>query len=141
MERAVVDVLADVQRWARSRPDVRGVALVGSHASGKARPDSDVDLMIVTDAPEAYRNGDWVTAAVAGRGIAGMREEAFGNAWSLFVRLAQGLEIEFTFAGPAWASTSPPRQEVCGIVRQGLVILHDPLGELDALSAACRVNA
>lgn len=42
-------ILADVCRWARSRSDILGVALVGSHASGRAGEESDVDLAIVTD--------------------------------------------------------------------------------------------
>ena len=40
-----------VRRWAASVPAVRAVALVGSHASGRARPDSDVDLVVLCDDP------------------------------------------------------------------------------------------
>ncbi len=39
-------------QWTRGGADVVGGALVGSHARGEARPDSDVDLMIVTTSPE-----------------------------------------------------------------------------------------
>jgi hypothetical protein len=140
MQRKAADILADVRRWARSRPDVRGVALVGSYASGKQRPDSDIDLVIIADNPETYRNGDWAGAAAGGRRVAGTREETFGDGWSLFVRLAEGPEIEFTFAGPAWANTAPPREEVRRIVQEGFMVLHDPLGELDALLIACGPN-
>jgi len=141
MQRMVADILADVRRWARTRGDVRGVALVGSYAAGKQRPDSDVDLVIIVEQPDAYRNGDWATAAVGGRAVVGTRAESFGDAWSLFVRLAEGPEIEFTFAGPAWADAAPPREEVRRIVRHGCMVLHDPLGELDALLVACQANA
>jgi hypothetical protein len=141
MERRVADFLADVRRWARARQDIHGVALVGSYAAGTHGPQSDIDLVIVAVAPEIYQNADWVAVAVGGRPITGTRSETFGDAWSLFVKLAEYPEIEFTFAGPAWASTGPPREEVAGIVRQGFLVLHDPLGKLDALSSACRGDA
>jgi uncharacterized protein len=133
-------VLSDVARWAQSRSDVLGVALVGSHASGRAREDSDVDLVIVTDTPVAYQDADWVLSAVGRRTIVRTRRERFGNVWSLFVTLAEGPEVEFTFAGRAWAKTDPPAPEVSRIVRDGVAILHDPLGELLALCNACGVG-
>jgi hypothetical protein len=130
-------ILADVSRWARSRSDVRGLAVVGSYASGKARPDSDVDLVIVTDDPAAYGNAVWMHQAVGRCAVTESRRERFGNVWSTFVTLAQGPEIEFTFAEPSWAKADPPAAEVCDIVRGGIVILHDPHGELRALCSAC----
>ena len=139
MRPEVSAILADVCRWARSRSDILGVALVGSHASGRARDDSDVDLVIVTDTPGAYQNADWVRSAVGQRAIVGTRRERFGNVWSLFVTLPEGPEIEFTFAERSWVKTDPPAPEVCRIVRAGVAILHDPLGDLLALCKACGV--
>ena len=51
----------------------------------------------------------------------GTRRERFGNVWSLFVTLAEGPEIEFTFAERSWVKTDPPAPEVCRIVRDGVV--------------------
>jgi len=141
MQREVADILAVVRRWARSRGDVRGVALVGSYAAGRPRPNSDVDLIIVAEDPDAYRKADWAAAAVGGRKVAGTCAETFGDVWSLFVTLAEGPEIEFTFAGPTWARATPPREEVRRVVQDGFMVLHDPFGELDALSIACRADA
>jgi predicted nucleotidyltransferase len=48
----VIEELLDrVLEWAASRTDVRAVVLVGSHARGTARPDSDVDLVLLTERP------------------------------------------------------------------------------------------
>jgi predicted nucleotidyltransferase len=139
MRPEVSAILADVCRWARSRSDIRGLALVGSHAAGRPRDDSDVDLIVVTDAAGAYQNADWVQSAVGQRAIVATRGQRFGNVWSLFVTLADGPEIEFTFAERSWARADPPAPEVCRIVRDGVAVLHDPRGELLALCKACSV--
>jgi predicted nucleotidyltransferase len=130
-------VLADFCRWARPRSDIRGMALVGSQASGRAGAQSDVDLVIVADAPDAYQNTGWLQSATAQRAVLETRSERFGNVWSLFVALAEGPEIEFTFAGRSWVNTDPPAAEVCRIVCDGVVILHDPHRELLTLCSAC----
>jgi len=130
-------ILADVRRWAAARPDIRAMALVGSQASGHARPDSDVDLVIVADAPDAYRNTGWVKPALAQRAVVGTRWEPFGNVWSLFVALAEGPEIEFTFTERSWVRMDPPAAEVCRILCGGVLILHDPHRELLTLCSAC----
>ena len=41
-------------KWAQNQPGIRLLALVGSHARGTARPDSDIDLLILADKPEEY---------------------------------------------------------------------------------------
>jgi GrpB-like predicted nucleotidyltransferase (UPF0157 family) len=46
--------IARVRAWAAGRDDVRGLFLVGSHARGDARPDSDVDLVLLCDDPSPY---------------------------------------------------------------------------------------
>jgi hypothetical protein len=133
-------MLADIARWVRSRPDLRVLALIGSYAAGKARPDSDIDLVLIANAPEAYQNIGWVRDAVHRRPVAGTRSERFGNVWSLFATLAEGPEIEFTFAERSWAKADPPAPEVCRVLRDGIVVLHDPHGELLALSRACGIG-
>jgi predicted secreted hydrolase len=136
----IATVLVDIGRWVRPRPDLHGLALVGSNAAGRARPDSDVDLVIPADFPDAYQNADWAQAALAGRLVTETYGQRFGNVWSLFVRLAGGPEIEFSFAERSWTKADPPAPEVCRIVRDGLVILYDPRGELLALCSACGVQ-
>jgi hypothetical protein len=140
MRPEIAAILTDVSRWVRARQDVHGLLLVGSYPSGKARLDSDVDLVIVADAPKAYENADWVQAAVGQRPIRRTQGERFGNVWSLFAMLADGPEIEFSFAEPSWLKADPPAPEVCRIVCTGVVVLHDPHGQLLALCQACGVK-
>jgi predicted nucleotidyltransferase len=48
--------------WAATRPDIEAVVIVGSWARGNARPDSDVDLVVIAAQPESYqRDLGWVS--------------------------------------------------------------------------------
>ncbi|HEU5369760.1 MAG TPA: nucleotidyltransferase domain-containing protein, partial [Ktedonobacterales bacterium] len=50
-------------RWAALREEIVALALVGSYARGAARPDSDVDLVVLTTDPDSFRQQtDWVQA-------------------------------------------------------------------------------
>ncbi|MGH2704321.1 MAG: nucleotidyltransferase domain-containing protein [Actinomycetota bacterium] len=50
------------------RPDVCGVAIVGSWARGEARADSDLDLVILTEDPSRYTHADdWLRGVRARR--------------------------------------------------------------------------
>jgi len=40
---------------AKMHQDIRDVAMVGSHARRTARPDSDIDLVVLAVNPEAFR--------------------------------------------------------------------------------------
>jgi len=56
-------ILEVIIGWAKVHEDIRGVALVGSHARGTARLDSDIDLVVLADNPEAFRtDGSWIEA-------------------------------------------------------------------------------
>ena len=56
--------MLDVLRgWAERDHQVVGMALVGSWASGRARPDSDIDVMMLVADPIHYRETEgWVGA-------------------------------------------------------------------------------
>jgi tRNA nucleotidyltransferase (CCA-adding enzyme) len=56
-------LLRAVAAWAAAEPRVAAVALVGSHARGAARPDSDVDLVVLADEVEAFvSDASWVSS-------------------------------------------------------------------------------
>lgn len=60
-ERAVEvqDVIARVTRWAADRDDVLGLLLAGSYARDAARPDSDIDLVLLTEETARYTDHTW----------------------------------------------------------------------------------
>jgi predicted nucleotidyltransferase len=44
-------LLRELREWAESDEAVAAVGLMGSHARGDARPDSDVDLVVLSSSP------------------------------------------------------------------------------------------
>jgi uncharacterized protein len=123
--------LEEVAAWAASRPELRAVALVGSHAAGRARPDSDVDLVVRADDPRRLLEdrarpgafGEWGEVAV----------EDWGAITSLRVRYGSGLEVEWGLGRPSWASVDPADPGSARVAADGLAAVYDPEGMLARL--------
>jgi predicted nucleotidyltransferase len=137
----VMQVLAVVTEWSELR-SVRGLALVGSYARGQARPDSDIDLVLLVNEPNLFRTDtawlaelDWRSAYA--RPLT-HRDAEYGAVWSRHVQLDDGLEIEFGFALPSWADVAPVDAGTRRVMMDGCRILYDPDGILSALRAVVR---
>jgi hypothetical protein len=48
-------IMQTIVEWARAQPIIQAVAVVGSHARGAARADSDIDLVLLATDPQAFR--------------------------------------------------------------------------------------
>ena len=118
-----------VVRWATPRPDVRGVALAGSRARGTARPDSDVDLVVLVDDPRAYLG--WPAEELEEAAV-DLRTRWWGPVLERRFRLPSGLRVELGFAPPSWAAV-PVDAGTRRVVADGFVVLHDPSGLLGRL--------
>ena len=46
--------IEDVIKWATNEENLKVLAIVGSHARGMARDNSDIDLVIVAEDPSQY---------------------------------------------------------------------------------------
>jgi len=124
-----------ISAWARGRPDIRGVALVGSWARGEPGPGSDLDIVIVTSDPDAYTAGTpWADALPEARLV---QTRDWGGLTERRLRLPSGLEVELGVAPPAWAAVDPVDAGTRGVVTDGMQILHDPDQLLAKLAAAC----
>jgi predicted nucleotidyltransferase len=133
--REVRELTERITAWARERPDVRGAALVGSWAGGEPGPDSDLDVLLITDAPDAYTTGTPWTEELPDAELVETRD--WGALTERRLRFPSGLEVELGIAPPAWASTDPLDAGTRRVVRDGLWILHDPDRLLADLAAAC----
>ena len=125
MDRAaeVERVLAAFAEWASVRADVVAVGLVGSWARGAARPDSDVDVVVVSTAPEArVAAGDWPAGLSAAPVL---RRRRWGVLVETRLGLPDGLEVEVGVVPTGWTSAR--------VVRDGMRILYDPDQRLAAL--------
>lgn len=133
-------LLAAIQSWASTRPDIVGLLFVGSHGRGTPGPYSEVAVVVLTTDPARYRSDKQWHAKIAwprGAEAEGPTcEVEYGRTWSRHVALTDLRLVQFTFALPSWADTAPidpGTYLVVGTVRQ---ILWDPEGRLARLSAA-----
>ena len=133
-------ILQSIIGWSEAHQDIRGLALVGSHARGTARLDSDIDLVVLAANPEAFRaDGSWIEAidwSGAGVEVAHWADEDYGAVWSRRVRLSSGAEVEISFAPLSWASIAPLDAGTRRVVSDGCRILYDPAGLLGCLHEA-----
>jgi predicted nucleotidyltransferase len=115
--------LGRLSGWAASRKDIRAVALVGSWARAGARPDSDVDVIVLTDNPAQYiENVDWPVHLGLSRVV---RTRSWGAITEQRATLP-GIEIEFGIGTAEWAATRPVDPGTRRVASDGLVILYDP---------------
>lgn len=134
----VDNLLSTIVAWATDRPDILGVALVGSYAHGTARQDSDVDLVIVTQNPATYiEDRAWIEQFGT---VLSCEHEDWGLVQSLRVVYDNGLEVEFGLTSIAWPS--PPIDDgTARVIRDGMRVLLDKTGLLaQAMTAITNDN-
>lgn len=133
----VSKLLEAVVGWAEAETSIVGVALVGSHARGAARPDSDVDLMVLArDLAPYLENVAWLERF---GNVASYETENWGPVTSLRVFYKAGLEVEFSLTTPAWADI-PVDAGTRRVVRDGVRILYDPEDVLKMLTSEVRLD-
>ncbi|MBZ0300217.1 MAG: nucleotidyltransferase domain-containing protein [Anaerolineae bacterium] len=126
--------LEQLDQWLAQESAISAVLLVGSHARGAARADSDIDLVLMADDPTVYlQDPRWLT--VFGQ-VNRAEVEDWGMVQSIRVFYADGLEVEFGLTTSQWAAVDPVDAGTEGVVRDGARILLDRPGQLAALLAA-----
>jgi len=123
----VATFIDDVTRWAQSQNDIAALALVGSHARGDARPDSDIDLVILCLEPERFlTDTTWVSRFGA---VVHTSREDWGTVQSVRVRYRGGLEVEFGITTTDWGAL-PADLGTVEVLRNGASVLLDREGSL-----------
>lgn len=130
----VAALLAHLAEWAGSRSDIVAVAVVGSQARGTARADSDLDLVLLSRAPERYTREESWAQEIGGAQVRGSAHR--GVLFEQRVRTASGLELDLGIGPTRWASTQPVDCGTARVTREGLRIVYDPEGILARLKAA-----
>ncbi|GLW04533.1 nucleotidyltransferase domain-containing protein [Streptomyces lavendulae] len=134
----IEEVIGRFTHWARDRDDIVGLLLVGSCARNAARPDSDIDVVLLT-AEEARYLDDATWAGELGLGGL-IRAQAWGPISERRCSTASGLEVEVGIGSSAWATTDPIDPGTRRVVTDGARVLHDPEGILADLLAACQLS-
>ncbi len=118
-----IEFFAHFTAWAQSQGAITSVGLVGSHARDAARPDSDIDLIVLTTDPETLiQDHTWCRqfGIVESIGV-----EDYGAIISVRVHYTDGLEVEYGIGRPSWAAV-PLDAGTRGVISDGLRILWDP---------------
>jgi predicted nucleotidyltransferase len=131
-------VLELVRSWARRTTDIQAVGLAGSRARGAQRPDSDVDLVVLTAATEHYETSTaWIHDVLLHQAPV-TRTRHWGPVIERRLLLPGGFELEFGFTDPSWAQTRPVDSGTARVVGDGFRVLYDPHGILGRLVDAVR---
>lgn len=121
-------LLKDLRKWAESRPEILGIALVGSYARNEARADSDVDLVILSSIPEEFINKpEWIKNFGV---VKSFTVEDWGLVTSLRVFYEGGPEVEYGLTSSEWAN-EPVDEGTSQVISDGMQILLDKAGLLD----------
>ncbi len=123
--------ITEFTKWAEGQREILGILLVGSYAKNTARPDSDIDLVIITGQPEVYLEDDkWI------KGFWEVKEiikEDYKMIQGRRVFYGNGLEVEFGITTPEWAEANPVDPGTERIVKDGAKIILDRDGVLGLL--------
>ena len=126
------EFIARFTEWAETETWIDAVALVGSHARGIARADSDVDLILLTTDPATHlANTAWVETFGTPSSV---KQEDDGAVQSLRVVYVDGLKVEFGLTTVRWADASPADPGSAQIIRAGTVALIDKSQRLEELT-------
>lgn len=118
----IQDFLDAFVSWAADRPDVHGIALVGSYARGEAREDSDVDLVILTEQSPAYLEEiGWIDRFGTPEKY---QTEDYGKLISLRVWYRDGYEVEYGITTPDWAAL-PLDAGTGEVIAGGMIVLFE----------------
>ncbi len=132
-------ILRTVVEWAKAKEEIRGVALVGSYARNQARPDSDIDLVLLTEHAKHFRDAASLTTIDwPGAGVHPTKwvYEEYGVVWCYRLWLKPDFELEVAFAPLSWANVSPVDKGTERVVSDGCRVLYDPDGLWNRLALA-----
>lgn len=121
-------LISKVAVWAQCDDRVVAAGLCGSHARGEARPDSDIDFVILTPDPASLLDDrSWIAGFSTDARVAGPAED-YNLVQS--IRVFYGAtEVEFGVTDQAWMQP-PIDHGTASIINNGLRILYDPDGRL-----------
>jgi len=132
---------AMMQAFVRENDDFRAMGVCGSWARGNARPDSDLDILIIARDPDRLRRRqEWIGELKfrdADFRYLSHKTARYGAVWSAHIQLEPAAEVELGLAGESWASTSPIDSGTRHIVNDAFKIVVDKDGRLERLIAAC----
>lgn len=118
----ILNFLDKVQKWAEEEVMINSIILVGSHARGQAREDSDVDFTIISTTPKLLI-ADEKFINNFGK-VEKVKKEKCGMVTSIRVWYEGGIEAEFGITSPLWIS-KPLDEDTLKILNDGYRVIVD----------------
>lgn len=123
--------LGKFEQWAASQDNIEAVALAGSYAKGTAKPNSDVDLVIITQDPKSLLENDlWLQNFGQ---IKEIKNEDWGLIQSKRVFYENSPEVEFGITTTEWAKIDPVDPGTKQVILDGIKVLYDKNNILQSL--------
>lgn len=122
------EIISTLRQWAQEETSIESVILVGSWARGNNRPDSDLDLCVLT----AHRNRLLEENRFPSRfgAVRSRQTEHYGACTSVRVWYEEGTEIEFGLVEPGWIAL-PLDEGTRQVLSDGYCVLYDRAGHFD----------
>ncbi len=142
--RKLDEILTLIAEYAKSNNQILAIGLCGSWARGTARPDSDIDLSIITENKLIFKKTDWIEELdfeKINETIKYFEDRVYGRVWSRHVFLNSKTEIEFSFADKSWADTDNLDEGTRKVVSDGYKIIYDPQLILEKLVKKVRMSS
>lgn len=118
--------------WANNEDNIQATGLVGSYARDAARPDSDIDLMIIVKDQDQYINDEgWIHQFGE---VDKIEDEVWSQLKTKRVYYKDDTEVEYNFDKKSWAN--PQDSGTKRVVTDGMKILVDKEGILNELVTA-----
>jgi predicted nucleotidyltransferase len=122
MKSEVKDFLLGLVDWARERDELFALALVGSQARGEAKPDSDIDILLLLNDPSEYlQNLEWLSFF---GDVVTSTKEYWGKVISIRVYYSNELEVEFGITDASWGN-DPEDTGDKQVIEDGIIVLHE----------------
>jgi len=117
--------ISQIKKWAANESLIDAIILVGSYARGTQKPDSDIDLIVITHDKRHYINNPEVFSCFGE--IEKINIEFYGECTSIRVWYKNGLEVEYGMVTKAWAEL-PLDSGTSSVLLDGYKILIDKNG-------------
>lgn len=117
--------LKEIKDWAEKTPYIEAVLLVGSMAKGRAKKNSDIDLVIISTKKDyMVKNQDFI------KNFGKLRKkqtEYYGACTSIRSFYKDKKEVEFGLVAPSWIK-KPLDQGTREVLRDGYRVIFDKKG-------------
>lgn len=121
----LLNIIEALRQWAQEETSIESVILVGSWARGTNRPDSDMDLCILTARREGLLAENHFPSFFGK--VCRQQTEYYGACTSVRVWYEGGAEIEFGLVEPDWIAL-PLDEGTRRVLSDGYCVLYDRAG-------------